>query len=189
VSDLPDELRRALVGDDEQLSMAELMERVYAELHALARRAMSGERRAHTLQPTALVHEAFLRLVDSRNASAQGRLGFLRAAAVTMRRVLVDHARARGTDKRGGDWARVTLQGLDVEDASEITEEIDLIQLDAVLQQLESLDPRQARMVELRFFGGLTGREIAEVTGVSRQTVVRELTMARAWMRHRLDST
>jgi RNA polymerase sigma factor (TIGR02999 family) len=164
---------------------AAVMERLYAELRRMAERLMRGERAHHTLQPTALVHEAFLRLADAQQAGQAGRLEFLQAAAVSMRRVLVDHARARNASKRGGGWERITLQGVALDD--EGGGDVDLQRLDELLVELESLDPRQARIVELRFFGDMTGQEIADVLGVSRPTVVRELAMARAWLRRQLE--
>ncbi len=167
-----------------------LMERLYAELHAIANRLMRTERGSHTLQPTALVHEAFLRLVDAQKVGAQGRLYFLDAAAVTMRRVLVDHARASSAAKRGGGLRqqRVTLSGLANEDAEEEggLGEVDLAALDEALSELATLDERQAKIVELRFFGGMSGQEIADHFEMSRSTVVRDLAFARAWLQRRL---
>jgi RNA polymerase sigma-70 factor (ECF subfamily) len=165
---------------------AEMMSGLYAQMRKIADGLMQGERASHTLQPTALVHEAFLRLVDSKNLASQGRLHFLGAAAVTMRRVLVDHARRSMADKRGGGAARVELSGLEQDDKSE---EIDLVELQSVLEDLERLDARQAKIVELRFFGGMTGQEIAEHLGISRNTVVRELTLSRAWLRRELGGS
>ena len=173
-----------LLGN-EKLGTPEQMERMYVEMRAMADRMMQSERVHHTLQPTALVHEAFLRLADARNLDGKGRLHFLEAAAVTMRRVLIDHARGRDAAKRGGAWQRVTLNGIDENDEAE--REIDLVRLEELLVELEELDPRQARIVELRFFGDLTGQEIADLLDVSRPTVVRELAMARAWLRRGLE--
>lgn len=176
-------LERVEAGD---ASTSELLGRVYAELRDMAGQLMHNERSHHTLQPTALVNEAYLRLSASPSDSASAdRAGFLAAAACAMRRVLVDHARARGASKRGGGWQRVTLMGLeDLEGAD--GEDVDLIQLDAALATLAELDPRQARIVELRFFSGMSGQEIADHMGVSRNTVVRELTLARAWLQREL---
>jgi RNA polymerase sigma factor (TIGR02999 family) len=172
----------AQIGAGEQPT-AELMSALYTELRSIADGLMRGERGNHTLQPTALVNEAFLRLVDSEKIGTQGRLRFLDAAAVTMRRVLVDHARRVGAQKRGGGAERVSLEGLQTEERAD---DIDLIALETALEKLGALDPRQAKIVELRFFSGMSGQEIAEHTGVSRNTVVRELTMARAWLRGEL---
>lgn len=166
----------------------ELMARVYDELRATADRLMGDERAEHTLQPTALVHEAFLRLAGSDAPVPTNRAEYLALAAVAMRRILIDHARARGAEKRGGRWKRVTMQGLGEEGpASAGADELDLVQLDEALKTLSALDPRQARIVELRFFGGMTGHEIAEHLGVSRNTVVRELSLSRAWLQRELS--
>jgi RNA polymerase sigma-70 factor (ECF subfamily) len=171
-----------MLGAD-QPATADMMSSLYVQMRSIADRLMQDERADHTLQPTALVHEAFLRLVDSQNLGSQGRLHFLGAAAVTMRRVLVDHARRSLADKRGGGAARVELTGLEQDGQ---VEEINLIALEAVLEDLERLDARQAKIVELRFFGGMSGQEIAEHLGISRNTVVRELTLSRAWLRKEL---
>ena len=170
-------LERVDAGD---ASTEELLSRVYAELRSTAGRLMQRERMHHTLQPTALVHEAFVRLAESPSASSQDRLEFLAAAACAMRRVLVDHARGRGAEKRGGAWKRVTLQGIAEGDTAE--DELDLVALHDALETLAELDPRQARIVELRFFSGMSGQEIADHLEVSRNTVVRELALARAWL-------
>lgn len=158
---------------------------VYGELRALAAKLMRSERGEHTLQATALVHEAYVRLVGSQNLEDADRLRFLDAAAVAMRRVLVDHARKAKADKRGGEWERVTLQGVVLDDGE--NDGFDLLGLQDALAELEVLDPRAAKIVELRFFAGLTGNEIADHLDVSRNTVVRELTHARAWLARRLE--
>jgi RNA polymerase sigma-70 factor (ECF subfamily) len=162
---------------------------VYDELHRRAQAYLRRERRDHTLQPTALVHEAFLRL--ARVASEPGmawesRAQFLALAAVMMRRVLVDHARARTSDKRGGAWVRVTL---DESVAWEPARELDLLDLDAALVELSAQDARQARLVELRFFGGLPLDEAATVMGVSLATAKRDWALARAWLYRRLQQS
>lgn len=168
----------------------ELMEALYAELRRMAEQLMVRERGSHTLQPTALVHEAFLRLVDAEKAGEKGHLHFLGAAAVTMRRVLVDHARAAGAEKRGGHLLRkrVTLKGV-VEEGTEgdLAEDLDLGLLEAALVELEAASPRHGKIVELRFFAGMSGAQIAEHLGVSRNTVVRDLTFSRAWLRQWMD--
>ena len=159
---------------------------VYAELRRLARDYMAGERPGHTLQPTALVHEAFLRLVDQRNVTWQNRAHFFGVAAQMMRRILVDHARARLTEKRGGHIPRVPL-----DDA--LTISLDggsnrlLVALDDALTTLKGVDPAQSRLVELRYFAGLTLEETAGTLGVSTATVKREWTMAKAWLRHEME--
>lgn len=158
----------------------ELMPLVYDELRALARRYMSRERRDHTLEPTALVHEAYLRLVDQTRIDWQGRSHFFAVGARVMRRLLVDHARGRRRAKRGGGSPHVTLV-----DAPEARREMDyeeLLTLHDALDELARLDARQAHVVELRFFGGLSTDEIAEVVGVSPRTVQGDWAHARAWL-------
>lgn len=180
-----DDVQRMLerVGTDEHDPEA-LLAVLYVELRSAAQRLMGGERASHTLQPTALVHEAFLRLVDSEKVGEMGRLQFLATGTVVMRRILIDHARSRETEKRGGAWKRVTLQGLS--EGAEQEVELDLVQLDDALAKLEALDPRQAKIVELRFFSGMSGQEIADHLGLSRNTVVRELALSRAWLHREL---
>ena len=160
------------------------LQAVYEELRGMADRLMANERANHTLQPTALVHEAFLRLAQNEAGHATERVAFLAQCAVAMRRILIDHARGKGAAKRGGNWQRVTLQIVGDAEAAEQT--IDLIALDAALEKLEALDPRQAKIVELRFFSGMSGEEIAQHLNVSRNTVVRELTLSRAWLQREL---
>jgi len=159
---------------------SELLARVYSELRAVAGQLMNKERSDHTLQPTCLVHEAFLRIGGGEQME---RIAYLATAAQVMRRVLIDHARGRDAQKRGGKWKRVTLQGL----SAETEEEVDVLQLDLALAELAELDPRQARIVELRFFSGMTCEEIAEHLAVSRNTVVRDLTVSRAWLQRALS--
>ncbi|MCR9246414.1 MAG: ECF-type sigma factor [bacterium] len=169
----------------------QLMERLYVELRAMAERLMQRERGSHTLQPTALVHEAFLRLVNAEKVGEKGHLHFLDAAAVTMRRVLVDHARKAGAQKRGGGrWDRVTLRGIaEDEPDEEAFDEVDIAALDAALAELGQLDERHAKIVELRFFGGMSGEQIAEHLEISRSTVVRDLAFSRAWLQRRMKQT
>ena len=173
-------LRRLTDGDQEAAS--ELLPMVYDELRRLAGAAMEG-RGAQTLQPTALVHEAYLKLIDQ-ESPWEGRSHFLGVAAKAMRSILVDHARARSAAKRGGGRPRVPL-----DDALGWYEEqsIDLVALDDALAELGREDERLARVVELRFFGGLENAEIADVLGVSTPTVVRDWRLARAWL-HRAMS-
>ena len=152
---------------------------VQAELHRIARRCMYGERAGHSLQATALVNEAYLRLVDARRVRWQDRSHFLAMSARLMRRVLVDHARARGYQKRGADAVRVTL----VEAIGGSDERpLDLVALDEALDALAKFDARKSRVVELRFFGGLTAEETAHELGVSSDTVLRDWTLAKAWL-------
>jgi len=177
-------LERMREGDAD--AQGELLARVYAELHRLAKSYMAAERREHTLQPTALVHEAFVRLSNGAPASPENRVQFFRTAARAMRQVLVDHARARGRAKRDG--ARVELDDA-VTDAAAASEErgVDLLALEEALAELEASDEALARLVELRFFGGLEAEEIAALLGTSERTVRRDLQFARAWLRRRLE--
>jgi RNA polymerase sigma factor (TIGR02999 family) len=165
-------------------AMDRLVPLVYAELRRIAARYLRRERGGHTLQPTALVHEAYLRMVDQRDAPWQNRAHFLGCAAHLMRNILVDHARRRRAAKRGGGDAQVTLGA-----AEEIANgpDVDLVALDDALVTLEAVDPRQRRMVELRFFGGLSIEETAEVLGMSSGQVRREWTAVRAWLRRELE--
>ncbi len=162
----------------EHEAIDELMQAVYPELHRLAARYLRGERHDHTLQPTALVNEAYLRLVGS-DVDYNDRIHFLAIAARVMRRVLVDHAKARRTQKRGGERLRVTLSEARLGAAGAAP---DVLALDEALERLASLDERKSRVVELHFFGGLTYDETAEALGVSAATVSRELRFAKAWL-------
>ncbi len=152
---------------------------VYEELRRLAKQHLRRERPDHTLQATALVHEAYLRLVDQRAVTWQNRAHFFGVAAQLMRRILVDYARRRQAAKRGGAALKVSLNEL-VLAAEERSEEV--VALDEALERLAAMDPRQGRVVELRIFSGLTVEETAEVLGISPATVKREWTMARAWL-------
>ena len=160
----------------------ELAPELYGELRRVAERALSRERRGHTLQPTALVHEAFLRLLGQRVAW-RSRAHFLGVAGQAMRRILVDHARRRAAAKRPSPAERVTLSGLAAAGGGE---DVDLLDLDAALDRLARLDPRAARVVELRGFAGCTAEEAAEALGVSEATVARDWRMARSWLRREL---
>jgi RNA polymerase sigma factor (TIGR02999 family) len=160
-----------------------LVEALYSELHAMARYRMRGERHRLTLQTTALVHETFLRLSENVSMSYQDRHHFLALAATVMRRVLVDRARERRAAKRGGEAVRVELDELA---AAEGTREVELLDLDRALDQLGALYPRQARVVELRFFGGLEEEEIATALAVSTRTIRRDWTFAAAWLAREL---
>ena len=157
---------------------------VYAELRRIAARALFAERREHTLQPTALVNEAYVRLVERPNASWQDRTHFLACAARLMRQILVDHARAHRADKRGGALVRVTLGE---ETLMAEGPEVDFLALDAALDRLAEQDAQKGRIVELRYFGGLSNEETAEALGVSPRTVKRGWALARAWLRRELD--
>ncbi|MCC6928157.1 MAG: sigma-70 family RNA polymerase sigma factor [Gemmatimonadaceae bacterium] len=161
----------------------QLVRLVYSELHDLAVHYMRNERADHTLQPTALVHEAYMRLVDQRNATWQNRSHFFGIAAQAMRRILVDHARRkRATKREGGE--RVTL---DESVAEAPQRSVDLIALDDALLKLAALDPRQAKVVELRYFGGLDIEQVAESLGISPATVKRDWTFARAFLQREMD--
>jgi len=164
-------------GDDGAL--ARLTPLVETELRRLARGYMGRERRGHTLQPTALVNEAFLRLTDAQQVRWQDRAHFLGISARLMRRVLVDHARARGFRKRGGGAQRVTL---DEELIVSAEPALDLVALDRALEALAAADVRKSRVIELRFFGGLSVEETAEVLHVSPQTIKRDWRLAKLWL-------
>jgi RNA polymerase sigma factor (TIGR02999 family) len=153
---------------------------VYDELRRLARACLARERSDHTLQATALVHEAYLRLIDQRQVDWNNRAQFVGVAVVMMRRILVNHARDRAADKRGGDAVRVSASL--AEDAVGEAPAVDLIALHDALEALEALDTRKSRIVELKFFGGLTIAEMAEVLGLSPATIEREWSFSRAWL-------
>lgn len=158
---------------------------VYEELHRMASRCLAGERADRTLQTTALVNEAFLRLVDVQRVNWQNRAHFLAMAARLMRRVLVDAARARLAEKRGGDLVRVTLDETLFAAGHRAAE---LVSLDDALQTLVEFDARKSRVVELRFFGGLSLEETAETLGVSTKTVTRDWDFAKAWLHRQMSS-
>ncbi|RMF80160.1 MAG: sigma-70 family RNA polymerase sigma factor [Planctomycetota bacterium] len=170
-------LERAVRGA--RADIDRLMRLVYEELRALASHYLRAERPDHTLQPTALVHEAYLRMIQQRNVDWRGRTHFFAIAAECVRRVLVDHARRQKAQQRGGAHRRVSLSG---QTLTETPRDIDVQALDEALNRLRNLNARHARVVELRFFGGLTGDEIAEVLGVSRSTVFDDWAVARAWL-------
>jgi RNA polymerase sigma factor (TIGR02999 family) len=163
---------------------SDLMPLVYAELHELARHYLSAERADHTLQPTALVHEAFLRLKDRTSLHVDGPNGYFAVAAQAMRRVLVDHARHKRAVKRGQHWDRVTLDDAITPFAES---EIDLVVLDDLLARLAEFDPRACQVVELRFFCGLSIDETARALGVSDRTVDNDWYVARAWLARQLS--
>ena len=172
-------------GDGRREALDELVPLLYDDLRRLAAAHMRREPPGHLLQPTALVHETYVRLVDQRRAGWVSRAHFFGAAAGVMRRILVDLARARRADKRGGQLTRVTL----AEDAAaDGPTEIDVLTLHQSLERMATFSPRQERIVELRYFGGLTIEETAAVLGISDATVVREWTIAKAWLRAALSS-
>ena len=177
-AEMPEDVTDMLlaVNRGEPGAMDRLIPAVQEELHKVARGYMRKERADHTLQATALVNEAYIKLVDQTRVTWVNRAHFIGVAAQLMRRILVDHARQRAAKKRGGSDLRLTV----AEDAPAPEKSVDLIALDMALGKLAALAPRQARVVEMRFFGGLTGDEAAEVLGVSRETVKRDWIAARA---------
>lgn len=183
----PDSVSRLLVGvrRGSREAIDALLPIVHAELRRIAAAHMRRERPGHTLQPTALVHEAYLRLVDQVGVDWQGRAHFLAVASRLMRRILVDHARARAAAKREGDAVRVELHDID---APAHGRDVDLIALDESLDRLAAMDSRLAEVVENRYFGGLTTRETAEAMNLSTATVEREWATARAWLRRELGA-
>ncbi|MGH8203692.1 MAG: sigma-70 family RNA polymerase sigma factor, partial [Steroidobacteraceae bacterium] len=180
-------LLRWRAGDEAAFSA--LVPLVYDELLSMARRHLNRERGEHTLQRTALVHEAFLRMVDQTQVDWQGRSQFFGIASQMMRRILVDHARRRNAAKRGGDIQRVDFDdAIAAEDAgAERQDEVDFEAVHGALQRLEALDPEQAKLVELRFFGGLSIQEAAAVMGVSPATAKREWAIAKGWLHRELE--
>ncbi len=171
-------------SDGDRRALDDMLPLVYDELHRLAARYLGRERPDHTLQPTALVHEAYLRLVRQREVDWRNRAQFLGLAAGIMRRILVNHARDRAAAKRSGDRERVSLSLVEAPSGGR---DLDLLALEAALDRLAELDPRKARVVELRFFGGLTMEEIAAVLEISRATVERDWSFARAWLYDALE--
>jgi RNA polymerase sigma-70 factor, ECF subfamily len=177
-----EETRRWLASDQQPLT--DMLPRVYEELRQMAGNYLRRERSDHTLQPTALVHEAYLRLVDQRSVDWNNRAQFLAIAARMMRRILVNHAVARHTAKRGGRSPHVSLDtALDVFDKQAVS----AIEVNRALQELEALDARQAQIAELRFFGGLTVAETADVLAISPATVKREWNVAKLWLEREMS--
>ena len=187
MTDKSAELTQTLVGTSElepSEAVRQLMPLVYDELRALAEKQLRSENAGHTLQPTALVHEVFMRLVEQSKVNWKGRAHFLAVSAQAMRRILVDHARTRGRVKRGGDWRRVVL---DDQLAPPKIREVDSVALNDALETLATLDEPQARIVELRFFGGMSVAEVAHVLGVSKRKIEGDWTHAKAWLRAALN--
>ncbi len=177
-------LRQVQSGNRDALD--ELFPIIYKELRRLASSQLAGERSNHTLQPTALVHEAYMRLIDQHSVDWQNRVHFFSIAAETMRRILVNHAIQRNAQKRGSGVTCIELdEAISYHDKHE-ERELDLVVLDDVLKKLEEFDPTQAKIVELRFFGGLTVEETAEVMKISESTVKREWRMAKSWLKTKL---
>jgi RNA polymerase sigma factor (TIGR02999 family) len=185
VTPTPDSVTHLLLrwGDGDRAALDALTPLVYDELRRLAGRHLRRERSDHTLQSTALVHEAYLKLVDQKNVRWQNRAQFFGLAAEMIRRILVDHARARQAAKRGGGAFKLTLD--EALDASE-PKDLDLVRLDDVLQGLAKIDPQQGRIVELRYFAGLTIEETAEVLNISPATVKRDWMVAKAWLKREM---
>ena len=173
-------------SDGNQAALDELYPLVYGELHRLARRYMSRERKGHTLQTTALINEAYVRLVDQRNVQWANRSHFFAISAQIMRRILIDHARRHAYAKRGGGARQVSLD----ETAAVIQDNLsEFLRLDEALTSLAQLDPRRSQVVELRYFGGLNNEEIADVLKISENTVIRDWNMARAWLYRQLSGS
>jgi len=173
-------------SDGNQSALDELYPLVYNELHRLARRYMSRERKGHTLQTTALINEAYVRLVDQRNVHWANRSHFFAISAQIMRRILIDHARRHAYAKRGGGAQHVSL-----EEVAAVTPDPgrELVRLDEALKSLAEMDPRRSQVVEMRYFGGLNNEEIAGVLNISENTVTRDWNMARAWLYQQLTET
>ena len=169
--------------DGNQAALDDLYPLVYDELHRLARRYMSRERKGHTLQTTALINEAYVRLVDQRNVQWANRSHFFAISAQIMRRILIDHARRQTYAKRGGGARQVSLEETAIVIQDDLSE---FVRLDEALKSLAELDPRRSQVVELKYFGGLNNDEIAGVLKISKNTVIRDWNMARAWLYRQL---
>jgi RNA polymerase sigma-70 factor (ECF subfamily) len=181
--DSPSKLLKCVASGD-ATAADKLIEVVYDEFREMAAMYLRQEPAGHTLQPTALVHEAFIRLIDQSHVDWKGRTHFLAIGAKAMRRILVDHARQRRRAKRGGGRQRISF---DEQIMLSPQHDEDLLSVDELLADLEDIDPRQAKIVELRFFGGMTSAEVAEYLGVSKSTVDREWRIVRAWLRKQLS--
>ena len=173
-------------SEGNQSALDELYPLVYEELHRLARRYMSRERKGHTLQTTALINEAYVRLVDQKNVHWANRSHFFAISAQIMRRILIDHARRHGYAKRGGGAQQVSLEEVAMIAPNPGSE---LVRLDEALKILAKMDPRRCHVVELRYFGGLSNEEIADVLKVSENTVTRDWNLARAWLYQQLTGS
>lgn len=182
-------LHAAASGDRRDLDA--LMGAIYQDMRRLAMAHMKGERRDHTLSPTALVHEAYVKFIDQRNTGWKNRLHFFAVAARIIRRILIDHARERNAQKRGGsgeaDERGMTRINIHEHDPAVPARDVDLLALDEALVELATLDEQQARIVELRYFGGCTVEEVAEVLSIGKRTVDRDWQAARAWLFDRLS--
>jgi RNA polymerase sigma-70 factor, ECF subfamily len=187
-ADSPKEVSQLLLAwsEGDQTALDRLIPLIYEELHRLAHRYLSRERPGNTLQTTALAHEAYLRLVDAKGVRWQNRAHFFAIAARTMRRILVDLARARHNLKRGAGAQQVSLDGILVASSERGAE---LLALDEALGRLAALNPRQSQVVELRYFGGLSEEEVSEVLKISPRTVRSEWSLAKAWLYRELESS
>ena len=173
--------------EGESTALEDLLPLVYAELRRLAASYLRRERVGHTLQPTALVHEAYIRLIDQTQVRWQNRAHFFGVAAQMMRRILVDHARSQQAEKRGGEFQKLSLD--ERIDISGEDQDLDLVALDDALNRLAEIDPQKSKIVEMRFFGGLSVEETAEVLGVSVPTVKRHWRLAKAWLYGEIKKT
>jgi RNA polymerase sigma factor (TIGR02999 family) len=190
MNDTPSDITLLLhaAASGQQGDLDALMGAVYQDMRRLAASHLSGERRGHTLSPTALVHEAYVKLIDQRSTNWTDRLHFFAIAARIIRRILIDHARSRDADKRGGgDRANRTMIRIGEQDIAAPERDVDLIALDEALQELAQLDAQQARIVELRYFGGCTVDEVAELLRIGKRTVDRDWQAAKAWLLVRLS--
>ncbi len=185
---MPPNVTQLLIGwaNGDRDALDHLVPLVYDELRRQARRYLRREQVGHTLQTTALIHEAYLRLIDQNNVQWQNRAHFFGISAQLMRRILVDHARGKHREKRGGSAVRVSLV-----DATAVSkgQDLNVVALDEALERLSQIDEQQAKIVELRFFSGLTVEETAEVLGISTATVKRDWRMAKAWLHRELSGT
>ncbi|HRH41909.1 MAG TPA: sigma-70 family RNA polymerase sigma factor [Pyrinomonadaceae bacterium] len=175
-------LREWSEGNPEALD--ELLPLVYSELHKQAKRYLRRERQDHTLQTTALIHEAYLKLIDQRNVEWESRTHFFAISAQMMRRILVDHARSKHREKRGGNDVKISLEEMGFVVSNEIN--VDLLALDEALKRLEEIDKQQTRVVELRYFSGLSLEETAEALHISRATAARDWAIAKSWLHREL---
>src|ERR1051325_1263718 len=181
----PEKMTRLLLdwSAGDKAALNELIPLVEQELHRIAHQYMNRENPGHTLQTTVLVNEAYLRLIDQKNVRWQNRAHFFAIAAQTMRRILIDHARSAARAKRGGKARKISLDEVAIVSQERASE---LVALDEALERLAMIDPRRGRVVELRFYGGLSNEEIAEVLNISANTVMRDWNMARAWLAREL---
>lgn len=184
--DVPEEVTRLLadLSAGKEGVSEKLIPLVYDELRSIASRYMRQERADHTLQTTALVHEAYIRLSGGQEMEWNSRAHFFGIAAQTMRRILIDYARKRSTDKKGGGWRRESLEEADVFIGEP---SLDLIALNTALDQLSDIDPKMVRVVELRFFGGLSVEETAKVLSISTRTVKQDWRLAKAWLQQQMS--